>query len=376
MIPGTRRLDRHLLGTFLTSLIVCAMTFLCLFVLVDCFQHFDAFTKAARKTGDGLGTVIVRYYLHQLPLVGYFLTPIVACAATAAAVIKLLRENELVVLKASGVSLYRAALPLLTASALLGVAMAADQELIIPRVASDIAENEKTSLARTDDAEIWDLFRVDRYRRAFQIQKYDRRLHRMERVTITQVDERGVKRRVIYADRATWESDPQGVPLLVLSEGIDYSYPEGDPFGAIPRSFGERGLTLLTNLGESSLLEREVNPLLLNSRDLEAHLEGMPPDRRTRVAGRLLTALHARLPECMAPLFLSLLTFPLVLWQDTRKYAWGMAVGLSGWVGYLGLSQVCAVLGGAWILPPAAAGWVPLAVLGTAGIWTFLRLRT
>ncbi len=374
-----RRLDRYTLATFLLSALICTATFLCLFVMVDCFQHFDAFSKAARERGEPLVRIILRYYVHQAPVVGYFLAPVVACGAAAATVTKLQRENEIVVLKSSGVSLYRVGLPILAGAAVLGGLMAADQELVIPRVATAIIENETTSLARNVEAgEIWDIFRVDRYRRAFQIQKYDRRLHRMEHLTITMVDDRGVKRRVIYADHATWDQDPQGIPLIVLSDGIDYSYPEGDPFGAIPSKFGEGGLKLQTNLSEAALLEREVNPLLLNSRDLQAHLEAIPPKRRTRVGGRLLTSLHARTPECLAPLFLALLAVPLVLWQDTRKYAWGLALGFLAWVVYMGLSQICILLGGIVLFPwvPVVAAWAPLAVVSLPGVWLYLRIRT
>jgi lipopolysaccharide export LptBFGC system permease protein LptF len=373
------RLDRYTLATFLLSALICAATCLCLFVLVDCFQHLEDFSKAARELGQPLVRIILRYYAHQAPLLGYFLAPVVACGAAAATVTKLLRENEIVVLKSSGISLYRVGLPILAGAALLGALMAADQELIIPRVASSIDENAQASLARSDESgEVWDIFRVDRYRRAFQIQKYDRRAHRMEHLTITVVDDRGVKRRVLYADHATWDRDPQGVPLIVLSQGIDYSYPEGDPFGAVPSHFGERGLTLQTNLSETVLLERDVNPILLNSRDLKAHLESIPPEKRTRVGGRLLTSLNARVPECLAPLFLALLAVPLVLWQDTRKYAWGLALGFLAWVLYMGLSQICILLGGvvlfAWV--PVVAAWAPLAVVALPGVWLYLRIRT
>lgn len=369
------RLDRHVLSTYVVSALVAGGAFFCLFVLVDCFQHFEGFMRAAHETGHSLARVIVDYYLHQLPLMGYFLAPVVASTASVGALTKFLRENEMTVLKASGVSLYRACLPMLAGSALLGIAMAADQELLIPRVAASIRESEKTTQRRRQDVEIWDIFRVDRYRRAFQIQKYNRRDHRMENVTITQVDGNGLKRRVIYAARAEWDVDAQGAPQVVLSNGVDYAYPEHDPFGAAQREFGERGLRLTTSLSEAALLERDPNPLLLNSRELESHLAATPPDRRTEIGGRLLTALHARLPECLAPLFLSLLAIPLVLGQETRNYAWGLALGLSAWAVWFVLSELCRQLGGRWLLEPQVAAWLP-ALAAVPGMVMYLRIRT
>lgn len=376
-----RLLARYVLATFLVSALVAGGAVVCLFVMGDCFQHFRDFMEHARETDRSLAAVIVSYYLHQMPLLFYFLAPVVACAAAGASVTKLLRENEIVVVKASGLSLYRACLPILAGAAGLGMAMAADQELLIPRVARTIAENAQASLHRGDEDVVWDIFRVDQYRRAFQIQKYHRRDHRMENVTITCVDANGLKTRVIQADQASWDVGGDGVPQIVLSGGVEYGYGEGDPLAGRQSRFGERGLTLKTSLTEEAILAHDVNPLLLNSREVEAHLAAAPPDKPTAIGGRLMTALWARLPDCFSPLALAMLSVALVLWNDTRNYGWGMALALSAWVGYFVLSYVCGLLGSLvvdsqWVVPPPVAAWIPLAVAGTAGLVLYLRIRT
>ena len=145
-----RRLDRHLLTGFLVTALISGAAVFCLFVLVDCFQHFDAFLKSSQDRGQSIGRVIASFYLHQLPLMASFLAPAVACAAAGAAATRLQRDHETVVLKSSGVSLQRAGLPLLAGAALLGALMAADQELLIPRVARTVAANEKASLGHDE----------------------------------------------------------------------------------------------------------------------------------------------------------------------------------------------------------------------------------
>ncbi len=370
-----RRLDRHLLSGFLVSALVTGAALFCLFVLIDCFQHFDAFLKSSRDRGESMGRVILAFYLHQLPLTASFLAPVVACAAAGAAATRLQRDHETLVLTCSGISLQRAGLPLLAGAALFGTLMAADQELVIPRVSRSVAANENAALGHDTQQKVWDIFRVDLDRRAVQIQVYNRAEHRLENVTITQVDERGLKRRVIYAERATWGVDDAGEPTLELSRGIEYAYPEGDTLGAVPREFGERGLRMRTRLTETSLLERGLNPLLMDTRELEAHLRALPQERRASSVRRLETALWARLPDCLAPLVLAVLGVALVFRQETVNYAWGLGLGLSGWIAYWALSEVARVLS-AQVLPPPLAAWAPLACLGTAGTWLYLTMRS
>ncbi|GEM_PF-6987667 len=369
------RLDRHLLGGFLVSALIAGAAVFCLFVLIDCFQHFDAFLKSSQDQGQGLGRVILWFYLHQLPLMASFLAPAVACASAGAAATRLQRDHETVVLKSSGISLQRAGLPLLAGAALFGALMAADQELVIPRVARSVAANEKASLGRDDQGNVQDIFRLDSDRRAMQIQRYVRADHRLENVTITQVDEQGLKRRVIYAEYVTWGQDASREPVLELSKGIEYTYPEGDTLGAVAREFGEKGLKLRTRLTEQALLERELNPLLMDTRELESHLKAIPAERRASSVRRLETALRTRLPDCLAPLILAMVGVALVFRQETVNYAWGLGLGLSGWVLHWALAEVSHVLAGQFLTPLAAA-WAPLAVLAALGAWLYVTMKS
>jgi len=118
-----RRLDRHLLRSILGPFISCLLGLAMLLVIFDLFDRMDECFRLLGSRPQGLLRALLAigiFYAEQALsfVVGY--GGLAALAAAALAVAALARNSELTAMRATGVSLRRAFLPLLLFGALCG----------------------------------------------------------------------------------------------------------------------------------------------------------------------------------------------------------------------------------------------------------------
>jgi len=145
-----RRLDRYVTFFFVWHFLLCLVAIVGLYVVVDTFSKLDDFVEH-----EGLAEQIrwiATYPFYQIPvLLSQFLLPVVTLLAGIISLARLARYNELNAMKAAGVSIHRTLLPIFLASLVIGALAAANQEVLIPYLESDIRQVRVMAL-KTDDA--------------------------------------------------------------------------------------------------------------------------------------------------------------------------------------------------------------------------------
>jgi lipopolysaccharide export system permease protein len=130
-------LDRMLIRSFLKAYLVCLVSFLSLYIVVDLFSNLEDFADK----NQGLLPILKHisfYYGFKVTQIFDRLCEAILLIAAAFTVALMQRNNELVPLLSAGVSTRRVVRPiLLTAFGLLSLT-AANQEAIIPRIASKL----------------------------------------------------------------------------------------------------------------------------------------------------------------------------------------------------------------------------------------------
>lgn len=139
-------LDRYIAKNFLYGYFIALFVMLGLFLTVDLFLHLDEFSEHLGKedvaghiltTKDVVGNV-VRYYSIQSSLWYRDLAGMVIVIAAVFSLARMTRNNELIAIMASGVSLKRVLAPILILSLVLTGLMVVDQELVIPAFSHDL----------------------------------------------------------------------------------------------------------------------------------------------------------------------------------------------------------------------------------------------
>ena len=196
-----RLTDKYLLGEFLMPLIYCLLAFCMVFVVYDLFDHLPEFLEVRTP----LALIGIYYGCMLLSLADYLL-PASLLLSILYALWRLTRSSELVAMRASGISLYRALLPFLVVGLVATVVSAGSRELLGPRAAqwaAEFAENDFELPKRRVRRNI--PYMNSRDRRVWMIDEIDmNRPERLLGVTVSQERVDGSKAMEITAARAEW----------------------------------------------------------------------------------------------------------------------------------------------------------------------------
>jgi lipopolysaccharide export LptBFGC system permease protein LptF len=126
-----KTLDRYLVRSFLGSALVLGAAILALRIVADLFFNMDEFLEKQ----DGLVNLLYHigvYYSYQS--LAYFneLGGVIIIVAASFTLARMNHTNELTAMLASGVSLHRVIVPIITIAVLLGGLIVLDRELLIP----------------------------------------------------------------------------------------------------------------------------------------------------------------------------------------------------------------------------------------------------
>ncbi len=127
-------LDRMLIRGYFKTYLICFVSLVSLYVVIDLFSNLDEFAEGAQ----GLAAVLERmgtYYGYRLVLIFDRLSGVIVLLAALFTITWMQRHNELLPLLASGIPMRRVLWPLfLSTLATIGVGVA-NRELLMPRIA-------------------------------------------------------------------------------------------------------------------------------------------------------------------------------------------------------------------------------------------------
>lgn len=133
---------RYLLRQFVQIFLICFVSLMGLFVVVDAFQHLDGFGEQAKKSGS-LAGVLVEYYGYRCFDFFDRTSGMLAMLAAMFTVTWLQRHQEMTALMAAGVSKVRVIKPLLLAGVAISLLAAANREIAIPSVREELARDSR-----------------------------------------------------------------------------------------------------------------------------------------------------------------------------------------------------------------------------------------
>jgi lipopolysaccharide export system permease protein len=134
-----RIVDRYVLLQFVQIFCICYVSLTGLFVVIDAFTNIDHFMTFARNENVGLAQVLAEYYSYRAIAIFDQTSGVLALIAAMFTITWIERYNELTALMAAGVSRLRVLRPVLVAAILLGIAAAANREVVMPQIREHLA---------------------------------------------------------------------------------------------------------------------------------------------------------------------------------------------------------------------------------------------
>ncbi|MFH5805039.1 LptF/LptG family permease [Alienimonas sp. DA493] len=375
--------DRFLVRRFLHTFTVLFVTFYGLYCVIDAFTNADDFTD-----GDaGLSVILTRmasYYSWQSALVFDLTGPALLVFTVMISLALMVKAGELAPMLACGVPTYRLALPLLVGTGVVTGLIVANQELLLPAIASklgaprggavdgdnptvqpvmDFSSNVIVSSGRLNLANRW-----------------------IEEAEIT-LPVPGVvsELTVLMANRATYHPDAvlpgydEPVAGWALTD-VNARYEDlplaPTPPGQVPivlpinrrnPATGEAGATselfIRTDIDFDQIHDEAQAAQVCGTPELVRRIRN--PAYSGNVRHSFTVKLHERFRQPLLNLLATLVAVPLVIRREARSLVVSLAICVCVMGALMGLMQGGQLAGSVGLLPPDFAAWLPVIVAGT-----------
>lgn len=352
--------DRYMLREFLLPLVGCLLFFMIFSCIADMFGRLDEILKQQVT----LSTLAV-YYLSFLPIVFVKSAPFATLISTLYIVATLAKHNELIAMKAGGLSGWRIARPFLLAALGMSVVVLIVNEATVPwatQFATHLKEDViKGKAARRGSSGIVDditLYGNDH--RMIYAKHFDPARHTLQYVIILEQSPDRIILRKVDAQEAVWQ-DQHWVFTGCLVATVDpVTHALGDPV-AVPR--------LIIPLPErpADFLRPDAQPDFMNARQLRGHIKRLEGVGRDAVR-RLLVDFNVKFAFPFMSLVLALLGLPLALKIRPGRALLETGITLVVSLCYVLTLSVSAALGKGGALPPLLAAWLPNLLFGGVGV--------
>lgn len=356
-------LDRYISKEFVKFFALIMTSFTLLYLIIDYFSRIRMFLS-----NHATASQIISYFVYSIPQTVSHALPVAVLLSTLLTFGILSRHQEIIAMKANGLSLYRTAMPVLILSGIVCVCAFLFNELITP-FANRKAEHIKTvevkkreKLSAFGQGQTW--YRSKNAIYTFGI--FDSKAGTLKKITIQYFDQDFQLIRRIDAREARWIDGhwlfqdvltthfPQNqFPVLERALSVTVDIPEKpEDFTVVQRGADEMGYIDLKNY---------IEKLQSEGYDVSHYLADM----------------YGKIAFSVVSIILALIGVSFALRSErsggtAAGIGAGLVIGLSYWLVYaFSLS-----LGRSLTLPPLLSAWFADILFGGAALFMFSRVRT
>jgi lipopolysaccharide export system permease protein len=351
--------SRYVVRQFLGIFIPVLASFILLGVIVDFFDRLDILLRH-----NATASAAVRYFLFKIPLMITQVTPAAVVTAVLLSFGLMSRHNEIVALRAGGVSLGQTALPVIGMAILISAATLVWNETVVPycthqfQLINNIEIRKRALRGILSEREIW-------YHGAegfYHINHVNRTEGIVHGLIIYRLDQDFLLQSVIEIPKAQWLGDRWQISHAVERQLV------ADPPTIRPLTPDQ--ISLPENLEDFIEVQREPEELsfvVLQQWIRELGDKGID-------ATEYLVDLHLKLALPFASTVLAMVAIPIS--GRVRRHpsmaaiiGLGLAVGAAYWVTF----GMASSIGRNSILPPIVAAWAANVIFGLTGAVLFLQ---
>ncbi len=345
-----RILDRYILRSALVVFFGCIFTFLWLYVVVDVFSHLDDFLR------HGIAfKILVKYYTAFIPIIFIQVAPISCLLATLYTFGRLNRNNEIIAMRSSGLSILQISKSIFAFGIILSILLFWINDRIVPRslfLTEKIKTYMESGTKKAQEKEMEAVTNLSIYglkNRLFFVTRFLPATNTLEGITILEHDKQQNITKKIVANRGEYKNG-----VWTFFQCVTYHYDNNGQMQDEPKYMDEEIMTIPET--PQDFLTQRQSPGYMNISQLDFYIRKLSGSGATSVIRNLTIDLYSRFSTCIAPLAIILLGVPFSLMM--RKRATGLSsLGIAIMVGFLYyvVNAVSIAMGKAGILPPLLA---------------------
>lgn len=342
-----RILDRYVFNSVLGVFLTCLFTFLMLYIVIDIFSRLEDILK--QKVAI---EILIEYYLAYLPIIFVRVSPFACLLGTMYAFGKLNRENEIIAMRASGLSIIQITKTIIVFGIVVSLFTFWLNEKVVPLSQSvhqkfiELIDKGK----KAQNEVINNLAFYGAKNRLIFANKFVPGENLMENIIILEHDEHQNLTKKIMANKAVYRP-PDG---WIFYQCITYEFDANGQIRNEPQYFDEE----LVNIPESKndFLRQRQSPDMMTVSQLNNYLLKLSKSGASGVIRNLKVELYQRFTSPFMSFVIILLAIPFAM--IIRKRAAGLSsVGFSILVGFLYyvLNAISLAFGKGGVLPPFLA---------------------
>jgi len=332
------------------------------FILIMITDLLFTYTDLIINKGVPL-LIILRLLVFKLPAIMVLTFPVSMVFATSMALSRMSKDNEIVALRTSGISLLRVSLPVIFIAVLVSFMSYFTNEYLVPW-SNHISENIiRQMILRQPPPEIKEnVFFRDSSNRYFYVRKVDSKNNSLVDIMIYELGE-GRLPRVITAKSAKYDGRTWG-----LLDGVIHRYDDATGKMSYEANFSEMRVLVDENI---STFADQKSSYEMNSRELSM-LVNMLKDSGVDTKA-LLTDLYMKISVPVTCLVFAILGIPFSLPAVRSGRSFGLVFCVALIFSFYVVASVFRSFGHGGILDPAVAAWLPNIFFGTVGISLIIR---
>ena len=354
-----RKLDTYVVSSLLADFVVTAFALSGMFVVIDLFQNLGRFIVLGPL--DAAATVL-KYYAFFVPINIPDMFPAITLIGAGLTLARHSKANELLAMKASGISMYRVMVPIFVCACLLAIVATLNREWVVPKfwqkfdkLQRTLGDSVLTARGTVEDP-------VNNM--VVRVWEYDRKKGTMKTIDIWQHYDNKVLKFWIKAERGQWKGSEWHLSGVMKHDFSEDNKPLG--FKRLQTYIIE------TSLAPKDLEVVSIDPSALSFFELRQFCKDHPESHLLHVN------LHERAAYPLKGIVLLLLGIPFMVGFD--------GLNRSRFMGILNCVIVCAVFytlgfvashfGINGRLHPILAAWIPTIMFGAVGLLLFDSMRT
>ena len=361
------RLDRYLINQFWVILGIAIMGFLSIFLVVDLIENLDRFMDNKVPT-----EIVLKYYIYTIP---YFISiglPMAVLISTVFSLGSMVKRNEWTAMKASGISLYRVATPLIVCGFLLsGISFLLDNNLVSygneKRFEIDRDYVKRKSRHKLKNT-LKDIFLQKNSSSHISLSKYQIQKRIGYDLTMVDLSQLTIRERV-DAKKISWNSD--SLKWLVSDFSI--------------RQFDQRGLETDVRIGKNDSL------ISLGFIPADIQQQARKPDELDyyKLTERIIqlkengvdtvkweVTRYIKISFAFTNLIVILCGIPLVVLKERNSLSFGAGASVFVIFGYYAFIKFGQSLGFKGVMDPLASAWIGNIIFTAGAIILFLKSKT
>jgi lipopolysaccharide export system permease protein len=354
-------IDRYIAKGFLSSFLWCLFVFVIMAVIIDIFSFIDDIVKYKIPLQS-----VIAFYFYYIPTIFVQIMPMAALLSTIYMLSNLNKNNEIIAMKSSGVSLWRILTPLLVLGFLISAFTFMINDRVIPLTSkvSQMIRREELEKYKAGDKQLKVIENVAVYGTGNRIvfaRTYDTVNKKLSDIIIHEHDVGENLVLKITANSAIW-TGAEWKFIKVIMYKVDNA---GKMLGP-PTFYSEKIIPLKER--PRDFANKELKADFMSYGELRNYIENFRGSG-LKITRNLLVDLNYKLAFPFISLIIIMVAAPFALL--TMRGGVMIGIGMSIVIGllYYAVIAISLAFGKAGILPPAVAAWSGNVIFTGVGIY-------